>query len=234
MYHNVTNNANLSIGLTISTKKLEEQLQYLHTKKYSSFFVSELENSKELPKKSILLTFDDVTENQFINAVPLLKKYNFKATFFVPFAYLGKSDLWNDSSEFSSEKIMTLEQLKSLDSSSIELAHHSYLHRKYSELTLNEIQTDLDESYKVIKNNDLKIYNALAYPYGDFPKKGQEKVDFQSLLQQNSIKMGFRIGNRLNKFPFKNWYEINRIDVKGEESLTKFKLKIKFGKLKLF
>jgi hypothetical protein len=43
-----------------------------------------------------------------------------------------------------------------------------------------------------------------------------------------------RIGNQINKFPFKNPYEIMRIDIKGEDSLLKFKLKLRFGKLKLF
>ena len=46
--------------------------------------------------------------------------------------------------------------------------------------------------------------------------------------------MAFRIGNRVNKFPFKNKYEIQRIDIKGQDSLLKFKLKLRFGKLKLF
>ncbi|WP_395054508.1 polysaccharide deacetylase family protein [Flavobacterium sp.] len=234
MYHNVVTNSSLSFGLSICTEKFEEQLKYLQSKKYTSFFVSELENRTEIPQKSIVLTFDDVTENQLSNAVLLLEKYNFKATFFIPFSYIGKTDLWNKDVNYSPEKIMTIEQLKSLDSNFIELAHHSFEHKKYSELSVEEIQTDFDNSFKTISDNNLKVYAALAYPYGNYPKKGVEKANFFQILEQNNIKFAFRIGNRVNKFPFKDKFEIMRIDVKGEESLTKFKLKLKFGKLKLF
>lgn len=230
MYHNVCENENNSSELNISVSKLESQLCYLVEKGYTSSHLSELEKKTSIPEKSIVITFDDVTENQLLYALPLLKKYNIKATFFIPFSFIGKSDLWNDGAE----KIMTIEQLKSLDSEIIELGHHSYFHRKYSTLSVEEIQDDFDKSFELITNNDLKVSPVLAYPYGNFPKKGTQKNDFFQLLEKNNIKMAFRIGNRVSNFPFKNKYEIQRIDIKGQDSLLKFKLKLRFGKLKLF
>jgi peptidoglycan/xylan/chitin deacetylase (PgdA/CDA1 family) len=230
MYHNITPNLDLSVGLTIATIKFEAQLDYLVKHNYKSYFISELEKTSEISKKSVVLTFDDVTENQLLYALPLLKKYNIKATFFIPFSLIGKSDLWN----VGAEKIMTIDQLKSLDSEIIELGHHSYFHRNYSKLSLEEIQEDFDKSFELIAENDLKVYPALAYPYGNYPKKGSQKIEFFQLLERNNIKMAFRIGNRVNNFPFKNKYEIQRIDIKGQDSLLKFKLKLHFGKLKLF
>ena len=50
-------------------------------------------------------------------------------------------------------------------------------------------------------------------------------------LKEQQFTYGLRIGNRVNHFPFKNPFEINRIDVKGEYSLKKFQRKLKFGKL---
>ncbi len=230
MYHNITPNFDESLELTISIQKFEEQLNYLVENNFTSYFVSELENAKTILKKSVVLTFDDVTQNQLDFAIPLLRKYNVKATFFIPFSYIGKSDLWNDGSE----KIMTIEQLKSLDMDLIELGHHSYFHKKYSTLTSEEIQDDFDKSFELIAQINLKVYPALAYPYGDFPKKGNQKIEFFQLLEKNNIKMAFRIGNRVNNFPFKNNFEIQRIDIKGQDTLFNFKWKLKLGKLGLF
>ena len=230
MYHNVTSSDDESSDLTISIQKLEAQLHFLVNHNYTSYFVSELENTNSISDKSVVLTFDDVTQNQLEFALPLLKKYNIKATFFIPFSYVGKSDLWNDGAE----KIMTIEQLKSLDPEFVELGHHSYFHRKYSTLTSDEIQDDFDKSFELIAKNDLKVYPALAYPYGNYPKKGKRKIEFFQLLEKNNIKMAFRIGNRVNKFPSKNKYEIQRIDIKGQDSLFTFKWKLKLGKLRLF
>jgi peptidoglycan/xylan/chitin deacetylase (PgdA/CDA1 family) len=230
MYHNVSLSEINSVGLTISVAKFEEQLKYITRNQYTSYFASEIYTKTQIARKSLILTFDDVTENQLIYVLPLLKKYNLKATFFIPFSYIGKADLWNDGVE----KIMTMEQLKSLDSEIIELGHHSYFHRKYSTLSVEEIQDDFDKSFELITKNDLKVSPVLAYPYGNYPKKGTQKTDFFQLLEKNNIKMAFRIGNRVNNFPFKNKYEIQRIDIKGQDSFLKFKLKLRFGKLKLF
>lgn len=229
MYHNISNDEKNSSGLTISVAKLERQFRYLSENKYTSFHLSELENKDQLPKKSIIITFDDVTENQLLYAVPLLKKYNLKATFFIPFAYVGKTDEWNNGVE----KIMSFEQLRNLPDI-VELGLHSYAHKKYATLSEAEIIMDFEKCFKLIDENNLKVYNAVAYPYGNFPKKEPAKTKFKSALSQNDVKMGLRIGNKINKFPFKNPYEIMRIDVKGEDSLLKFKLKMRFGKLKLF
>lgn len=170
-----------------------------------------------------------MTVNQLDYAVSLLEKYNLKATFFVPFQYIGQSDLWNKGKE----PIMTIEMLKSLGEN-IEIGLHSYAHQKYSNLSEAEINQDFDKCYAIVADNGLKLFPALAYPYGNYPKKEPQKSKFQSILKQNKVKMGLRIGNRINKFPFKNPYEITRIDIKGEDGMLKFKLKLRFGKLKLF
>lgn len=229
MYHNVSNEEKNSRGLTISAQKLERQFRYLAENKFTSFHLSELENKSAIAKKSIVITFDDVTQNQLAYAVPLLEKYNLKATFFIPFAYVGKTDEWNNGAE----KIMSFDELRNLPSQ-VELGLHSFAHKKYADLSETEINNDFEKCYKIIEEKNLKVYSAVAYPYGNYPKKEPKKSKFKSLLLENDVKMGLRIGNKINKFPFKNPYEIMRIDVKGEESLLKFKLKIRFGKLKLF
>jgi peptidoglycan/xylan/chitin deacetylase (PgdA/CDA1 family) len=228
MYHNVSNDKN-SKGLTVFCDKLENQFRYLNQMGFSTYHFSELENVTSIHSKSVVITFDDITENQLVHAVPLLQKYNLKATFFIPFGYIGDADIWNKGKE----KIMSIDQLKGLDSL-VELGLHSFEHRKYATLTESEINEDFFKCFEVIEKNGLKVYNALAYPYGNYPKKEPNKSMFNTVLQQNDIKAGLRIGNRINKFPFKNSYEIMRIDIKGEDSLLKFKLKLRFGKLKLF
>lgn len=227
MYHNVSCDEKESFKLTISTRKLEQQFKYLKENNYSSFHFSEIENSKTLPDKSIIITFDDITENQYIYALPLLKKYNLKATFFIPFAYIGKTDIWNNGVE----KIMDLTQLHTIDNKIIEFGFHSFEHKNYNQLSNEETQADFDACLKTIKENNLNVYPALAFPYGSSPRKGVKKEDFKTILKENKINYGLRIGNRPNKFPFKDQFEIQRIDVKGDDGLLKFWYKINFNHL---
>ena len=63
MYHNITPKLHLSSGLTLSMTKFEEQLNYLVEHGFTSYFVSELEFKHLIPSKSVVITFDDVSEN---------------------------------------------------------------------------------------------------------------------------------------------------------------------------
>ena len=105
---------------------------------------------------------------------------------------------------------------------------------KGNNINKNQINNDFSQCFKIASDNKLEIFDAVAYPYGNYPKNGNKKDEFISVLKQNGIKLGFRFGNKINKFPFKDSYEIMRIDIKGEDNLLKFKLKLRFGKLKLF
>ena len=230
MYHSVSENLQESQGLTIAASKLEEQFAYLKENGYQSLHFKDLQELKgptDFPKKAVIITFDDVYVNQLELAYPLLKKYGLKACFYVPFQYINKTDSWNTNQE----PIMSVAQLKSLDSDFIELGLHSFAHKKYIDMSAEDIQSDFDTCKKFIVENNLKVHNTLAYPYGKYPRKGEEQQTFFNMLNQNQIAYGLRIGNRVNTFPFKNNYEIQRLDIKGEDSLATFKRKLKYGKL---
>ena len=226
MYHHVTQAEGKN--LTISVKNLEKQFKYLSESGYRSYHFRELLKLKRLPKgKNIVITFDDCYVSQKELVVPLLKKYNLKAVFFAPLHFLGSKDDWNTSTL----EVMSVEQLKALDSTIVELGYHSYFHKKYNEISKEEVEEDLKKSIEFVTNNKLNFSPVLAYPYGKFPREKIQKRMFQTVLSENGIAYGLRIGNRINKFPFKRPFEIERIDVKGEWKLLKFRQKIRFGKL---
>ena len=234
MYHNFCAQEEASKGLTLAASRFEQQLMYLRSKGYQSFFLSELSVQTTLPKRSVVLTFDDVTVSQWEFALPLLIKYGFKAIFFVPFAYLGKTDAWNASSGAAAHPIMTAEQLRALDPNVIELAHHSFAHPRLATLTSEALQQDFDQAQQVMTVEQLSIFPALAYPYGNFPRQQPVQSHFFTQLQENGIAFGFRIGNTVSRFPWSNPYVIPRIDIKGEDHLLRFRWKLRWGRLRLW
>ncbi len=216
MYHSIQPESRNQ--MTVSLENLEKQFQYLSKNNYKTLFFKELYG--KLNSKSIILTFDDGYKDNEIYLLPLLKKYNFKATIFIPTSKIG-----ND------EDKMTFGELKGLDQNYIELALHSHNHNNYKELSLDKVSTDLHENIKTLEENEVCFSKILAYPYGKYPKKNN---DFFDILKKARIQYAVRIGNRINFFPTKNPFELNRIDIKGSDNLRRFKLKLIFGKLKLF
>ena len=74
-------------ALTLSNSEFEAQMKYLAKEGYTSITPDELADhlqyNKEVPEKSILSTFDDGYKDNYINAYPILQKYNLSATIFL-------------------------------------------------------------------------------------------------------------------------------------------------------
>lgn len=226
MYHKVS--AEESMGLTISSERLEAQFRFLAENNYRSYHLSELAELRKLPqKKNVVITFDDGYVSQLELALPLLQKYKLKATFFIPLKYVGGSDDWNKNTA----PIMDAETLRSLNPMTVELAYHSYEHKKYNHLSPKEIEADTLNAFEAASKNALPLGPYLAYPFGKFPRKNPEKAQFFRHLGNHRFVYGLRIGNRLNTFPFPNPFELQRIDVKGQWKLKKFRRKLKYGNL---
>lgn len=226
MYHQVSpESERIDNELNISVEKLEEQLKYI-SQNFKTVFFKELEAQKDL-KNKLIITFDDGYYNNLVYLIPLLKKYSLKATICIP-TKLIENDLENVPGLF-----MSFEQIKSLPPENVEIALHSHSHRNYSEISLEETEKDLTENMATLEKQEINFSKVLVYPYGKFPKKGDHKKSFFELLEQKEIFAALRIGNNLTQFPWKNKFEVKRINIKGSDSFTTFKNKLRFGKIKL-
>ncbi len=85
LYHGIgthIRSANLPVTL------FESQMKSLYDAGYTTITVQELvqmiDKKKPYPPKPIMITFDDARIDSFVNGDPILKKYNMKATMFVP------------------------------------------------------------------------------------------------------------------------------------------------------
>ena len=85
MYHSI-GEKNLN-PMIIPTDKFSEQMKFLKENNYTTFTLDEVYNffagTIQVPKKSVVITFDDGYVDNYINAYPILKKYKFNATIFL-------------------------------------------------------------------------------------------------------------------------------------------------------
>ena len=228
MYHKVVTQD--SDFLSVTTTQFEAQLTYLKRKNYQfitaqnvlDFYI----DNKPLPLKPLLLTFDDGYLNNLELAYPILKKHGVKATIFIPTFFVGKENAWDNGND----KIMSIEQLKNLDPSVFELALHSHEHRNYIDLSVAEIASDVAQNVAFFKKNNLNYTPVLAYPYGGRPEN-EVKSRMITVFKMMGIKAAFRIGNRINPLIVNDLYELNRIDVRGNDNFWLFKWKVRVGKI---
>ena len=236
-YHSISTDG-FEDQITISKEKIIEHFEYLKNNNYKTLCLSDIdelrENKRDLPPKSVVLTFDDGFLDNYTVLFPLLKHYNFKCVCFVVLGRIGQKADWNGKFVNDNMVMMSKQQLLEVQSH-IELGYHTFKHDNYAGLSLDEIEKDLQLCQETIKKEDLNVFPALAYTYGGYyRKKGEKQRLFFELLKKYGIKYGLRIGNRINIFPFKNIYEVQRIDIRGTDSMDDFKKKVVFGRKKMF
>jgi len=224
--------------ITIRKEKIIEQFEYLKNNNYKTLWLSEVEELKnkkqKLPPKTVVLTFDDGFLDNYTELFPLLQRYDFKAVCFVVLGRIGQKVDWSGKYINDNMFLMNKQQLVEIGSH-IELGYHTFKHDNYAKISFDEIEKDLQLCQEVIKREELNVYPALAYTYGGYyRKKGEKQKQFFELLQKYGIKYGLRIGNRINIFPLNNRYEVQRIDIRGLDTMKDFKNKVTFGRKKLF
>ena len=64
---------------------------------YKTIDFNEIEKKES---KTIIITFDDGYKDVFYNALPILKKYNFKATCFLVTSFIGDFNNWDKKTNY--------------------------------------------------------------------------------------------------------------------------------------
>lgn len=234
MYHMVSEhlpkNKSKFNRLRVKPSEFEKQLLWLKNNGFRSFTLSELVNLKVIPKKTVVLTFDDGYEDNFTKAFPLLKKYNFKATIYIVLNRFNENwatdkDLDRSSSELNSEKMLSDEQVKiMLESGLIEIGSHTLDHVNLPKLSDEDKYTQIKESKEKIEDIFTIKCNSFAYPFGFFDKDSVKIVEEVAYSNATTTVNGV-----FDKSKYSN-FEIPRIMISGRQGLFSFILKMKKGR----
>jgi peptidoglycan/xylan/chitin deacetylase (PgdA/CDA1 family) len=162
MYHDVVPRKQVWFDLT--TDEFEQQMHDLAEAGAHPVSMQDLydhfKTNKPLPEHPIVLTFDDCTLGQFTEALPILKKRNFPAVFFVQTASVGVK---------TEKEHMTWEQLKQAEATGlITVQSHTVTHPEdITKCTDADLQTEMQESKRTLEDHLGHPINFLAYPSGN-------------------------------------------------------------------
>lgn len=158
--HNINQSA-IQKYYDVAPESFEKQLQYLRDNGYTvlglDFLADALTQTITLPQKSVVLTFDDGWENQFQRAYPLLKKYNYTATFFI-FTH-----------SIDSESFLTWDQIRTMDDGGMTIGGHTRTHPYLPGITDPVIlRREIIGGKSVLENRIGHAIDLFAYPYGHY------------------------------------------------------------------
>jgi peptidoglycan/xylan/chitin deacetylase (PgdA/CDA1 family) len=156
MYHEISDNPQSPTHVTPGS--FRKQMQFLKKNHYRVIPLLELagkiESEKTLPRKTVVITFDDGTADNFTNALPILREMNLPATVFMITGQIGQKGFLSES------------QLKTLDTSGVSIGSHTQDHAFLPHLSEKEIRYQLETSKSRLENILGHPVLFLSYPAG--------------------------------------------------------------------
>jgi len=154
---------------TVTTPQVfERHMKFLHDNGYSGVRVSDAVSRSGKPGQAsgqlVAITFDDGYRDFYSEAFPVLRKYGFSATMYLPTAYIERFP-----QAFKGIECLTWNQVRELRSAGIEFGSHTVTHPQLKSLGNNEIAYELGTSKDMIEQELGCAVKSFAYPYS-FPE----------------------------------------------------------------
>jgi peptidoglycan/xylan/chitin deacetylase (PgdA/CDA1 family) len=159
--------------LSIPRAALERQLAFLAEAGYAGATFHDAVMGSAAAK-TVAITFDDAYRSVLRLAVPLLERYGFPGTVFVPTAFAAKPepmawpgiDHWRDGPYEDELVPMVWEELRALTEAGWEIGSHTRVHPRLTELDDEMLSEELERSRADCEEGVGVPCRSLAYPYG--------------------------------------------------------------------
>ncbi len=203
------------LDLSVTPAAFDAQMNYLSQQGYHPIRLSDLSdyllNGTPLPTKPIVLTFDDGYSDNYDNALPILKKYKFTATFFV-------------IAQFVDDKrpgYMTWDQIEDLAINGMEIGSHSLDHIDLYRKPRSVQTTEIMGSEAMIEARIGTPVTSFCYPSGHYDAQTISILRSSGYFAATTEIQGVYQSTT-------DIYELRRIRVRGSYAISDFAYWINF------
>jgi len=218
-------------GLRVSPAMFERQLRWFKDNAWQSFTVSELlDQASHLPDRAFAITFDDGYADNATTALPLLKKYGYKATLYL---VVDRHDRdWSrsrkahhDSDELKSIPKLSDEQISELLASGcFELGAHTLTHPNFLRLDDAGLRHELAISKQRLEQCFEVPVRSFAYPFGLY------RAEQISLVREAGYESAVTVREGIDTPANWNPLALARIKVSGRDSMLAFRQRMRTGR----
>jgi glycosyltransferase involved in cell wall biosynthesis/peptidoglycan/xylan/chitin deacetylase (PgdA/CDA1 family) len=220
LYHRVTADPHPELAdYAVSPAMFERQLAWLQRHGYRSLRLGDLHRTwygdgvREIAGRPVAITFDDAFADFHDHAWPLLRKYGFDATVFVPVDYVGGTAAWDGDA--GTAKLMTWEQIQELSRAGVDFGSHGCGHKLLTRLSDEAALDEAVRSRTILEEKLSKTIEGLAYPWN------QAKAREQKLVRRAGYR--YALGRLRGEDPdLDNPFYIPRIEILGSDTLDGF------------
>ncbi|MCL4488736.1 MAG: polysaccharide deacetylase family protein [Chloroflexi bacterium] len=158
-------------GLAVPPRQFERQMAYLKQHGYQCILLDNaahrLRTTRQMSRKSFVLTFDDGYHDFYSVAFPILQNLGFAATVFLVAGRVGGYSNWNGQPTTSSAPLLSWEEIRELACSGFTIGSHTLTHPRLTLLDDDRAVHEIRDSKTIIEDSVGAAVDVFAYPYTD-------------------------------------------------------------------
>ncbi|MEY2603379.1 MAG: hypothetical protein QOH31_1153 [Verrucomicrobiota bacterium] len=187
-------------------------------------FLHFLHSGGGLPRRPLLLTFDDGYADLLDVVLPVLKERNIRAVVFAVSGHVGGTNEWDEAIGGLRLQLLDIDGLKQLERAGAEIGGHSRTHRPLTRVPDEELSEEIIGSVKDLEAAGLNRPRLFAYPYGE------QDGRVQRAAREAGLKAAFTVIAGRTR-PGCDPYQVPRIEIMREDSCWKLLWKVIFPSL---
>ncbi|MEN6490139.1 MAG: polysaccharide deacetylase family protein, partial [Smithella sp.] len=228
MYHSISDDREHGVHpyykINTAPTIFADHMRFLSENNYSVIDLESLKNcfdkKHKLNTKYAVITFDDGYQDFYANAFPILQKYGFTATVFLPTSFIS-----NEKLKLKGKDHLNWDEVKALSKAGISFGSHTVTHPQLSTLETEEVEYEIKLSKMVIEDKLGKEIDTFSYPF-KFPEENKVFITLlRNILQKHGFRYGVstRIGSVLKKDDI---YFMKRIPINTGDDIPLFHAKL--------
>ena len=191
MYHSISDEEEEKINpyfrLSTHPFRFAEQMQWLHDLGYQGVSLEEALEGMSMhdshPQLRAAITFDDGYLDFSTEAFPVLQRYGFTATVYLPTGFIS-----NQRKSFQGRECLTWSEVRELAACGIRFGSHTVSHPKLHALPWSQIQVELEASKESIESSIGQRIDSFSYPYAFPQEDGNFSVALKTALRRISYR----------------------------------------------
>ncbi|MCX4822043.1 polysaccharide deacetylase family protein [Streptomyces sp. NBC_01142] len=218
MYHAVGHRpAKAAYGLSVSPDAFAEQMELLGERGFTPLTTAQLGaawrsgGGLPLPRRPVLITFDDGYEGVHRHALPVLAKHGFASTLFAATGWLQGP--YDEGGALGT--MLDWDQVRELAAAGMEIGGHTHTHPQLDQLDDSRLRYETVRCRDIVADELGAAPVSFAYPYGYSSRRVRRAVRAAGFAQSLAV------GNAL-ALPRQGPYALRRVTVRRGTGIEEF------------
>jgi peptidoglycan/xylan/chitin deacetylase (PgdA/CDA1 family) len=227
MYHQVSPEPPPSFSdWVVSPDTFGRQMRWLAASGYTAITLDTLRSNRvdgaALPRRPVVITFDDGFRDCLHYAAEVLQRFRFTATFFLVAGLVGQPSRWLLRECGLELPLAGWSAIRELARDGFEFGTHSLTHPRLATLPEEDIRRELQQSRGIVEEALGRQVVHLAYPFGSVDDRVRRLALEAGYATACTVEVGLSLAEE-------NRLALRRVPVMGADSFADFVCRIRTG-----